>query len=97
MTQKKCSKEEKMPLPKKLSCDEVEQIVKRFIDGDTVKKLHEEFNVTRLTISRLLRGETYKDCTQELPFIDAKFFESVDRRMKENQRKSRGQGKKIGG
>jgi len=84
-----------MPIPKKLSCTDIKTIFDEFIDGVPVKVLAERFGVTRLTLSRTLRGETYQDCVNT--FLDNKeeFFLTVDDQMKVNQRRSRGQGKKV--
>jgi len=85
-----------MPIPKKLTCKDIEIIFTEFIEGTTVKALAERFGVTRLTVTRALRGETYQDCVDK--FLDNKeeFFTNVDDLMKANQRRSRGQGKRVG-
>jgi len=84
-----------MPIPKKLSCEDVSYIFTSFIDGNTVKRIADKLNVTRLTVTRVLRNETYHDCTENVKLPD-NFFENVDAMMKANQRKSRGQGQKVG-
>jgi DNA invertase Pin-like site-specific DNA recombinase len=83
-----------MPLPKKLNCGDVKHIFDTFIGGGTVKSIAEGLGVTRLTVSRVLRYESYKDCTDKLS-LPSDFFKKVDDMMKENQRRSRGQGKKV--
>jgi len=84
-----------MPLPKKLNCQDVDSIFQNFIGGATVKAIAEDLDVTRLTVTRVLRKETYQDCTEAHAKLPENFFETVDERMKANQRRSRGQGKKV--
>lgn len=84
-----------MPLPKKLNCEDVDNIFQSFIGGATVKSIAERLNVTRLTVTRVLRKETYQDCTEAHAKLPEDFFDNVNDFMKANQRRSRGQGKKV--
>ncbi len=79
-----------MPLPKSLSCAQVKEAIDHFFGGVSVKKLSEHYLVTRLTITRLLRGETYKNCGAVENAQSKEYLDRVTTQMRENSRRGRG-------
>jgi IS30 family transposase len=80
-----------MPVAKRLDCAQAVQAVQAFLDGASVKYIAAHFNVTRLTITRLLKRETYKDCKQLDSLTGGDYLETLKERMRENSHRGRGQ------
>jgi transposase len=80
-----------MPIAKSLDCRQAVQAVKAFLDGASVKYIAEHFDVTRLTITRLLKRETYKDCTEVEQVTGGDYLDTLKERMRENSHRGRGQ------
>lgn len=84
-----------MPLAKKLTCGEAAVAVKAFLDGAAVKDIAEHFEVTRLTISRMLRRESYKECKEVNELVDDDYINQIEARMKENSKRGRGRKEEV--
>ncbi len=80
-----------MPIAKKLSCEEAYSAIKAFLDGASVKYIANHFGVTRLTITRLLKRETYKNCTAIDDALPSNYLANLKDRMRENSHRGRGQ------
>lgn len=79
-----------MPLSKKLTCQEAVIVVKAFFQGAAVKDIAEHFEVTRLTVSRLLRRDSYKQCQEVNALTGGDYLDRVEVQMKENSKRGRG-------
>lgn len=84
-----------MPLAKKLTCGEAAIAVRAFLDGAAVKDIAEHFGVTRLTISRMLRRESYKECKEVNAITGGDYLAQVEIRMKENSKRGRGKKEEV--
>jgi IS30 family transposase len=80
-----------MPVAKRLDCGQAVQAVKAFLDGASLKYIAAHFGVTRLTITRLLKRETYKDCKQLDSLTCGDYLDTLKERMRENSHRCRGQ------
>jgi len=80
-----------MPMPKKLSCEEAYYAIKAFLEGASVRYIANHFGVTRPTITRLLKRETYKKCTAIDNALPSNYLANLEDRMRENAHRGRGQ------
>lgn len=82
-----------MPILRKLDCSDALSVIKAFIGGASAKAIAEHFQVTRLTITRIIKRETYKDCEKLNAYLPEDYLDTVKERMRENAH--RGRGKKV--
>ena len=85
-----------MPIHRKLDCADALAAIKSFIGGASTKALAEHFQVTRLTITRIIKRETYKDCKKIAAFLPDDYLSSVKERMRENTHRGRGKRVEVG-
>lgn len=83
-----------MPVAKKLTCEEVMKVALEFFEGTPVKELAKKLKVSRLTISRLLSRETYKECAHLNTMVNAigvpAYIDKVEAQMLANKKIGRG-------
>ena len=88
-----------MPLPKKLTCDQVFKVASEFFSGVSVKQIAIHFEVSRLTVTRIIDRKTYKDCIKLNNMVTAlgkaTYLERVDQQMESNKRIGRGNKKEV--
>ena len=82
-------------IPRKLSCEDVRDIIKRFFKGDTMSALSRDYGIGFATVSNIIYRVTYKDCYNlhdDFP-NEAVYYAAVEDRMVSNFKLSRGRGK----
>ncbi len=86
-----------MPVAKKLDCVGVVKLALEFFEGVPVKELAKNYKVSRLTISRIIGRETYKECTHLNTMVNAigltAYLDKVEAQMLENKKIGRGPAK----
>jgi hypothetical protein len=82
-------------LERKVDCDAVRGIVKKFFEGTPLTNLSKEFGISHAAIRNILNRVTYKDCYNPLDDfanLDV-YFSAVQEIMQANLRRAKGKRK----